>query len=152
MTTSASLKAVVFDFVGVVADFRMAVANDPGTSRYVVMLHEAVVDRIRDLRRAGYRTGLITNNDRHRFLAEAPDVPLDELFDVVVFSSDLGVGKPDARIFRHALAQLGVEAEAAIFLDDTPRNVDAALGLGMQGAVIDRPERAAEIVDQLLAD
>ncbi len=58
-------------------------------------------------------------------------VPLDELFDVVVDSSEVGVRKPDPRIFELALAELGdVDPARSVFLDDFLGNVEAARRLG----------------------
>ena len=51
-------------------------------------------------------------------------IPIDELFDVVVDSSEEGVRKPDPRIFERTLERLGVEAPRSIFLDDYPGNDD----------------------------
>ena len=48
-------------------------------------------------------------------------------------SGDLGIAKPDPAIFRHALEQLGVEAEASTFTDDVKSYADAASSVGMRG-------------------
>ena len=55
----------------------------------------------------------------------------ESLFDVIVFSSDVGVCKPDPEIFQRALAQLGVEASETLFIDDRERNVQGAKALGI---------------------
>jgi len=47
---------------------------------------------------------------------------IDHLFDVIVNSARVGVAKPDARIFRRALAALACEASAAAFVGDSPLN------------------------------
>jgi FMN phosphatase YigB (HAD superfamily) len=44
----------------------------------------------------------------------------------------LGVAKPDPAIYRHTLAELGVEPEEALFIDDKRINVEAARALGIQ--------------------
>jgi putative hydrolase of the HAD superfamily len=92
-------------------------------------LHEAVAERARELASVGYRLGIVTNNVR-----EWPEwkatVPL-ELFEVVVDSCEVGLRKPDPAIFHHTLELLGLEAGAAVFLDDHPANVAAATALGM---------------------
>ena len=73
-------------------------------------LQTAMLDLIRSLRRAGLRTALLSNswgNDdypRHLF---------PELFDVVVISSEVGMRKPEERIFRHAAALLGLAPQDA---------------------------------------
>jgi putative hydrolase of the HAD superfamily len=53
-------------------------------------------------------------------------------FDVLVWSYQLGVAKPDPAIYRHTLAQLGVQPEETLFIDDKRPNVEAARALGIQ--------------------
>ena len=56
-------------------------------------------------------------------------LPLDELFDVVIDSSEVGMRKPDPRIFALALDRAGRSAPArAVFLDDYPGNIAARRG------------------------
>lgn len=146
------IDAVLFDFVGVVASVRMAVAGDEGTGNYVIVLNEPVVASIRNLRNAGVKTAVITNNDRRALQRQAPNLRLDEMFDVDVFSSDIGVSKPDPRIFTHALNRLEVPANRAAFLDDLANNVDAAISMGMRGVVVDRVSTAVDAVESIIAN
>jgi len=55
----------------------------------------------------------------------------ESLFDVIVFSSEVGVCKPDAKIFQCALEQLRVKAAETLFIDDREKNVNGAKALGM---------------------
>jgi len=66
-------------------------------------------------------------------------------FDVLVWSFQLHMAKPDPAIYRHTLTALGAEPEETLFLDDRIVNVEAARALGM---------RAIEFstVDRLRAD
>ena len=96
-----------------------------------------VVDIALDIRRRGFRTALITNN-----IAEFSDgwramIPVDEIFEVVVDSSALGIRKPNPRIYELTLEQLGVAAEAAVFLDDAAGNIEAARAVGMHAILVD---------------
>jgi epoxide hydrolase-like predicted phosphatase len=114
---------------------------------------EALVTRTRALRAAGYRTALVTNNAREFREAWRPVLPLEELFDSVVDSSEEGVRKPDAAIYHLALARIGgVAPERAVFVDDFPGNVEAARSLGMHGIhVADDPTAAIAELDRILA-
>ena len=96
-----------------------------------------VVDATRAARAAGLRTGLLTNNVLEAREFWRPLLPLDELFDDVVDSCEVGVRKPDAAIYLLALERLGVhDPGRAVFLDDWPGNVAAAVGVGMTGIVV----------------
>jgi putative hydrolase of the HAD superfamily len=56
-----------------------------------------------------------------------------ETFDVIVFSGEEGVEKPDPEIYRRALARLNVAPAEAVFVDDMLPNVEAARALGLGG-------------------
>ena len=56
----------------------------------------------------------------------------DDLFDVIVISAEERVRKPNRLIYEIALQRLGVAAEAAVFIDDRPVNVQGAQQVGMK--------------------
>ena len=85
----------------------------------------------------GYRTAIVTNNAREFRERWTTSVPLAEICHEVVDSSEVGVRKPDARIYELALERLGVsDPSRAIFVDDFPANVEAARALGMRGVLM----------------
>jgi len=65
--------------------------------------------------------------------AEMQDQINDSTFDVIVYSSEEGLLKPQPEIYQRVLQQLGVAPAEAIFVDDVQRNVDAAAALGLHG-------------------
>jgi putative hydrolase of the HAD superfamily len=111
--------------------------------------HWAVVHRARELRAAGYRVGLLTNTVREWGGAWRSTIPMD-LFHDVIDSSEVGLRKPDPRIYELACDRLGVEAAACVFLDDQEENVVAARALGLAGIVVDDPHDALAELDALL--
>jgi epoxide hydrolase-like predicted phosphatase len=114
-------------------------------------VHDVMVERIRALRSEGYKTGLVTNNVREAAQQWRDIVPLDELFDVVVDSSEVGVRKPNPAIYHHALDLLGVPADRAVFLDDAEGNVAGAVRAGMAAILVEDPVDAIVELDTLLA-
>ena len=117
-------------------------------------IHDVVIERIRALRAAGYRTGLVTNNVKEASAQWRELVPVDELFDVIVDSSEVGMRKPNPAIFRHALELLGVAPARAVFLDDAPGNVAGAQAAGLHGILVDAadPAPALEQLDVFLTE
>lgn len=110
-------------------------------------VRDDVVDHVRAIRSSGRSTALVTNNAAEFRDLWRPLLPLDELFDVVVDSSEVGVRKPDPAIFRLTLERLGgVDPTRAAFLDDYPGNVAAARRLGMHGIVVE-PDHAPAFVE-----
>jgi HAD superfamily hydrolase (TIGR01509 family) len=87
------------------------------------------------LRSRGVRTGLVANSwpDPGRVLrADAEAFGLAERLDVLVYSEELGVRKPDPEIFLHACRLLDVEAGATMFVgDNLVTDVQGAADVGM---------------------
>jgi putative hydrolase of the HAD superfamily len=77
---------------------------------------------------------------------------LDDVFDAMVISAEVGLAKPDPRIYRLALAKLGARPEESIFIDDVPANVTAARSIGMAGIEFVQPEKVLEELKQVLND
>lgn len=97
---------------------------------------DVLIDRTRELRREGYKTALLTNNFAEVRQAWRTLLPVDELFDVVVDSSEVGMRKPDPAIFHHTLDLLSTAAERSVFLDDFAGNIAAAGRLGIKGVLV----------------
>lgn len=114
-------------------------------------VHQHVVDAIAALKERGYRTAVITNNvkefgDRWRSL-----VALDSLFDVVVDSCEVGMRKPNPKIYLHTLDRLGgIAPDRAVFLDDAPGNVAGAEAAGLHAIHVEDPADALLAVEALL--
>ena len=100
----------------------------PGAADEVLELRGAVTrnglvpvpgaaETIAELRERGLKTGLITvcSEDVPRLWAETA---FNGLFDAEVFSSSVGLRKPDPRIYRLALDELGVAAQESMFVGD----------------------------------
>jgi putative hydrolase of the HAD superfamily len=98
-----------------------------------------VVETLRELRRRGVGTGLITvcSEDVVDVWAETP---FAGLFDAEVFSAACGLRKPDPRIYRLALEGLRVEAGDAVFVGDGANDeLIGAERIGMRAVLIHRP-------------
>ena len=93
-------------------------------------IHEpAMAALVLRARRAGVRTGLLSNSWGNAYPREG----WDEMFDAIVISGEVGMRKPEPAIFAHALELLGVEAAQTVFVDDLRVNVSAATELGFVG-------------------
>jgi epoxide hydrolase-like predicted phosphatase len=111
-------------------------------------VHDVVVDRVRELRNEGYRTGLVTNNVKEASGQWRTLVPVEELFEVIVDSSEVGMRKPNPAIYLHALELLGgVAPEQAVFLDDAAGNVAGARRAGLHAILVDASEPTGALAE-----
>jgi putative hydrolase of the HAD superfamily len=111
------------------ADFRSWLSVNPGT-----------VDVLSDLQAGGTRLALLSNAgaDYGSYFRHGP---LGGFFSACYVSGELGLIKPDAQIFRHVLADLGITPAEAVFIDNREPNVAGAEALGITGHVFTDPGR-----------
>jgi HAD superfamily hydrolase (TIGR01509 family) len=89
------------------------------------------------LRRAGYFLGVISNSDG-RLTDKFADLQLTQYFDLILDSEDVGVEKPDPRLFHIGLRQSGLAASDALYIGDLYTvDVLAARRAGMQARLYD---------------
>jgi putative hydrolase of the HAD superfamily len=97
-----------------------------------------------ELQARGCRLGVITNFDS-RIEGLLPALGLASAFDSLTRSSAMGAAKPDAAIFRAALARHGAAASEALHVGDSPvEDVAGAAAAGLLGVLIDRGDRHAD--------
>ncbi len=85
-----------------------------------------------DLQAAGHKIGVLSNAPddlRDRFLS---NLPVDLSWDAIIVSGEVGVRKPDPRIFELAADHIGVPARDCFFIDDLEENVLGAQRVGMR--------------------
>jgi putative hydrolase of the HAD superfamily len=104
---------------------------------------ELMVGAVRAAKRAGVKTGLISNSwghgryDRSQF---------PELFDAVVISGEEGIRKPSKRIYALGAERIGLEPSQCVFVDDLPFNLKPAREMGMRTVLHkDSKETVAEL-------
>jgi putative hydrolase of the HAD superfamily len=114
------------------------------------------------LRERGVPLGLVTNGDARLQRDKIARHGLDRFFGVLVIEGEFGCGKPDAAVFHHALATLGVGPRGAWMVGDRlDWDVDGAQRVGLGGVWIDRaraglpagcpsrPDRIIHALDEL---
>lgn len=109
-------------------------------------LDEAMVELFRTLRAGGVPTGLLSNSWGFGYPREL----FGDLFDAVVISAEVGMRKPEPRIFQHAARLVGLPPEACIFIDDIQANITAAEEIGFTGVLHIAADGTAERVAELL--
>ena len=90
---------------------------------------ERMVEAVRRAGTAGVRTGLISNSWGAGLSYD--DSMLEELFDAVVISGDVGMHKPEPEIFLLGAGRIDVPAGDCVFVDDLRENCEGAEAVGM---------------------
>lgn len=110
--------------------------------------HELVA-AIRALR-SHYKTGLLSNafSDMRYWVTEGWKIA--DAFHDMVISAEVRLMKPDPAIYAMTLQHLGVKPAAAVFVDDQPVNIEAAVQAGMRGIVFKSRQQALGELHTLL--
>jgi len=106
-----------------------------------------MIEAVARLRAAGVRTGLISNSWGTGIYD--PGL-LDELFDAVVISGEVGLHKPQPEIYTLAAERIGVEPADCVFVDDLRENVEGAEQVGMTGVLHREPAATVAKLRELL--
>ncbi|MCA3554588.1 HAD family phosphatase [Aestuariivirga sp.] len=93
-----------------------------------------------ELRASGTPLYAITNFNQHKFREALQRFPFLGLFRDTVVSGDERVLKPDAAIYHLLLERNGLAAGDCVFIDDSLRNVEGAVAVGMKGVHFTTPE------------
>ena len=102
------------------------------------------IEVVRALRGRGVPTVLVSNCS-HNTRPIVARLGLEQEFDAVILSFEVGVMKPDPAIYCEALARIGdPDPDRSVFVDDQVVYCDAAAAIGMQTFLILRPEEALE--------
>jgi epoxide hydrolase-like predicted phosphatase len=98
---------------------------------YVGALNTELASWFRRLR-PRYRTAILSNGAAGGRREEETRYRLSAMADLLVYSYEVGLAKPDHRIYRLTCDRLGVRPDQAVFLDDLEANVVAAREVGMR--------------------
>lgn len=114
------------------------------------VLDMSIISYLRSLR-PRFKTGLISNawSDMRDYLVRKK---IDDTFDTLTISAEVGIAKPEAKIYHLALEQAQVKANEAVFVDDMPANIEACQQIGMKGILFKDPQEAMDQLKRLLKE
>lgn len=101
---------------------------------------DGTVAILEELHGRGMPLYALTNWSRETFPHARRRFPFLERFRGIVVSGELGMMKPDARIFRHLTETHALEAKDCLFIDDSPKNVAGARAAGLQALHFTAPD------------
>jgi epoxide hydrolase-like predicted phosphatase len=102
------------------------------------IIDRTLLEFLRSLR-GTYKTGLISNawGDLRDYIVREK---FDDAFDHMIISAEVGAVKPEAKIYKIALEQAGVQGNEAVFVDDFAVNIEGCEKVGMQGIYFEDAE------------
>ena len=115
------------------ADFWQAVGITPQLEDEYLQrfeLTEGLIDFLRDIKSHGVEIWCLSNDLSEWSEKLKVRFGLKKYFDGFIISGDVGIRKPDLTIYRILLNRLIVKASDVIFVDDNPKNLDAASAIG----------------------
>lgn len=114
------------------------------------VLDMSIISYLRSLR-PRFKTGLISNawSDMRDYLVRKK---IDDTFDTLTISAEVGIAKPEAKIYHLALELAQVKANEAVFVDDMPANIEACQQVGMKGILFKDPQEAMDQLKRLLKE
>jgi epoxide hydrolase-like predicted phosphatase len=118
---------------------------------YVGELNTEMADYFQRLR-PRYRTAILSNAAAGGRREEERRYGFAAMADVLVYSYEVGIEKPDRRIYQITCERLGVHPGEVVFLDDVEANVVAAKQLGMRALLFQSTAQAISDMEARLAD
>ncbi len=108
---------------------------------------EEMIGAVRAAHDGGLPTGLISNSWGRTIY---DDELIENLFDAVVISGDVGLHKPEPEIYLLACERLKVEPSEAVFVDDLRENCEGAEAVGITAVLHRETARTIAALDRLL--
>lgn len=107
-------------------------------------------DYIRNLK-PKYKIGMLSNVGTNWIREYFLDQEEQSLFDTMLFSYEVGLTKPDQKIYEMAAERLAVKPSECVFVDDQPRYCEAAEKTGMKSIAYENLRQMKAEMDNLLA-
>ncbi len=102
--------------------------------------YKKVLDVLNRLKANGYKLAMLSNTiEPHAELVK--NMQIYQLFDIRIFSNEVGLLKPDEKIFRLVLKKLDVDSQETVFIDDKEEHISAANNLGLKGITFKNPKQ-----------
>jgi epoxide hydrolase-like predicted phosphatase len=116
---------------------------------YCGRLNVSMADFFRSLR-PRYQTAILSNSFVGARREEQQRYHFEEMCDLIIYSHEEGIAKPDPRIYELTCKRLDVQPAQMLFLDDNQQNIAAAHALGIQAIHCSETEQAIADVQACL--
>ena len=149
------LLAICLDCGDTLVDEGTEEKDERGVTQRALLIPGAA-EMVRELRRRGYRLALVADGPEGTFRNVFAQHELGEHFEALAISELVGVEKPDAAMFEHALSSLGIApgdyARTVMVGNNLERDIAGANALGMISVWLDWAPRRKKIPDHPLEE
>ena len=118
-------------------------------TEYLGQPNSELIDYFRGLR-PRYQTALLSNSFVGAREKEQERYQFEELVDLIIYSHEVELAKPDKRIYELICERLGVQPAEMIFLDDVERCVAAAREFGIHAILFQNTAKAIADIEACL--
>ena len=135
---------------------------DPGVEEQIRLMFKNIaptlnpvdyaIPWIMDLKKKGYRVLILSNLSSKTVYECHRCLHFMNYVDGGILSFMEGVIKPEREIYDRLIERYFIEPSEAVFIDDTQRNIDMALKVGLHGIVFENYEQAKRDLEAMLAD
>ncbi len=110
-----------------------------------VAINTPLLELVDELQVKGINVSILSN-DGSSLRGYIDDLGIADHFDQIFVSGELGVMKPDQRIYEYVARTLKFDPNDILFIDDKQSNVDGALRAGMQSAVYESTAQVSRLL------
>lgn len=123
--------------------------NDLWTE-YLGQPNMELINYFRDLR-PRYQTAILSNSFVGAREREQALYGFEDITDFIIYSHEVGMNKPDARIYELTCERLNLQPDEVVFVDDTAMCIDGARAVGMHGVLFENNEQTIAELENLFS-
>jgi putative hydrolase of the HAD superfamily len=113
-------------------DLQMEIADVMTEWEKILTLKKDSLEILKSLAAKNYNLYILSNFHEKAFTYVSNKYKFFDYFDGKVISADIGMIKPDPEIYEHLLNKFNLEAGTTLFIDDSPKNIAAAINKGIR--------------------
>ena len=118
----------------------------------IIQRFDYAIPWIRELKKKGYHIYVISNFSRKAHVECIKALDFLEEIDGEILSYQVKLIKPSPEIYQLLCSKYNLKAEECVFIDDLPKNVEAARKEGMKGLIFESLDQAQRELEEILSD
>lgn len=111
-------------------------------------INDSMIKFVEEVRSNVRKVAMISNMTRDTLVYMKLYFQWLDFFDELIFSCDLGINKPDSRIYDACLRKIEISPKECLFVDDSMQNVEGAMAVGMNAIHFESYEQFAQVLNQ----